>query len=258
MAPTQRPARATATRGSLSDRQWKDLRQAARLVRSEGVSLTWRRDGSILITPAPQVSNNAGSRQRGQQMEQHTTHDPQPMDTQPTESVDSPRPQSKKQQRDAERLQKWKAKQPASQSTARWLLLTHRLLWAARKVSCNAVWTAWMRHRQVVHKLRSLLWREWTRPQIEPPAHIGPPGSRLRARCQGLLMLGQRSLRDEYILVRARAFARHCSGGSRHVSGWLRQRAVMADPTASPGAATPASKVRTRMPRGGRGGRGSG
>ena len=74
--------------------------------------------------PAPQVSNKAGNRQRGQQMEQQMAHDPQPMDTQPTETVDSPWPQSKKQQRDAERLQKWKAKQPASQLTARWQLLS--------------------------------------------------------------------------------------------------------------------------------------
>ena len=30
-----------------------DIRQAARLARSEGVQVTWRRDGSILIAPAP-------------------------------------------------------------------------------------------------------------------------------------------------------------------------------------------------------------
>ena len=257
MAPPNHPAqRRTASRGSLSDRQWSDLRQAARLARSEGVSITWCRDGSMLISPAPHVPINAGNRPRGQRQEQQTTHDLQSMDTQPTAPVSSPRQQSKKQQRDSARLQKWKAKQAVSQPTARWQLLSHRLLWTARKASCDSVWTTWMRHRQAVHKLRSLFWREWTRPHIEPPAHIGPPGSRLRARCQGLLVLGQRSLRDDYILGRTRAFAKHCSGGSRFISGWLRQQAGSADPTMSPGAGTPIPKARNRLARGGRGGRG--
>lgn len=166
----------------------------------------------------------------------------------------------KKQQHDAGRLQKWLAKQPAmSQSTARWQLLSQRLLWTARKATCNAVWTAWMRLQSARQKIRRAVWREWTRPHIDPPAHIGPTGSRLRARCQGLLVLGQQSLRDAYILKRARAFTRHCSGGSRSVSGWLRQHTdAMVDSTASPGAGTPVPKVRNRMSRGGRGGRSSG
>ena len=66
-APT-RPAR--TTRGNLSARQWADLRQAARLARSEGVSLTWRPDGSILIMPPKPLNDSnhpAGNRQRGQQ-----------------------------------------------------------------------------------------------------------------------------------------------------------------------------------------------
>ena len=260
MAPNQHSARTKASRGSLSDRQWHDLRQAARLARSESVSITWRRDGSILITPAPQVSNIAGNRQRGQRMEQKATHDSQQKE-QPMATDGPPsKRELKKQQHDAGRLQKWLAKQPAmSQSTARWQLLSQRLLWTARKATCNAVWTAWMRLQSARQKIRRAVWREWTRPHIDPPAHIGPTGSRLRARCQGLLVLGQQSLRDAYILKRARAFTRHCSGGSRSVSGWLRQHTdAMVDSTASPGAGTPVPKVRNRMSRGGRGGRSSG
>ena len=67
MAP-KHPAQ--ATRGNLSARQWQDLRQAARLARSEGVSITWRRDGSMLISPPKPLtdsSNTAGNRQRGQE-----------------------------------------------------------------------------------------------------------------------------------------------------------------------------------------------
>ena len=34
-----------------------------------------------------------------------------------------------------------------SQTAARWQLLVQRQLWAARKETCNAVWTDWMRSR---------------------------------------------------------------------------------------------------------------
>jgi len=249
--------RSARTHGSLSDRQWKDLRQAARLARSENVTLTWRRDGSILISPynPPVTATGIRQRQEARAPPDSQLEDAQPMDT-VSESVVRPRQRSKKQlERDAKRAMDNRAL-VASPWLARFELLTSRLLWAARKASCNAVWTAWMRHRQAVHKLRSLFWREWTRPHIAPPAHIGPPGSRLRAKCQGLLVLGLRSCRDEYILRRARASALHCSGGSREISGWLRQHAGTADPMMSPGVGTPAPKARSRMTRGGRGGRG--
>ena len=59
-------------------------------------------------------------------------------------------------------------------------------------------------------KVRNVLWREWTRPQIEPPplTPISPETARMgmRAIPSGLHLqiLGARSLRDEYILKRAR------------------------------------------------------
>jgi hypothetical protein len=268
MAPNQHPARTTATRGSLSARQWQDLRQAARLARSEGVSFTWHRDGSILISPAPQVSNHAGNRQRGQQVERPAAPDPQPMDTQPMETVDSPRQQSKKQQRDAERLQKWRAKQPASQSAARWSLLTKPLLWRVRRTHLDATFTAWMRTRLEARRmLRSVLWREWTRPQIEPPPlTVLSPASGIRVIPTGLQILGARSLRDEYILKRSRALLHRVfdgTGPTRAIWWWLSRRDLARDSTPtlgarSPGAAgltTPVSARNRKKPRG-RGGRG--
>ena len=51
MAPKHH-ARAAATRGSSSAHRWQDLRQYARLARSEGVSVEQRPDGGILITIA--------------------------------------------------------------------------------------------------------------------------------------------------------------------------------------------------------------
>ena len=258
MAP-KRPAQPrAASRGSLSARQWQDLRQAARLARSEGVTVTWRRDGTVLISPHT-PSANAGIRQ---QQKERAAPDAQPVDMQPMDTVGSPRQPSKiKQTRDAERAEADRALR-ASPFMARWKLLITRQLWTTRKATCDAVWTAWMRRRQVVRKLRSLLWREWTRRHIEPSAHIGPSGSRLRARYQGLMVLGLRSCRDDFILGRARAFAKYCSGSSRLVSGWLRQHADMADhhelsPRAA-GLTTPVPKARTRKTHGGRGGRGSG
>lgn len=214
-----------ASRGSLSDRQWKDLRQAARLARSESVSITWRRDGSILINPllpSKDSTQTAGNRQRGHGRREETTHDVsatlQPMDT-----AGSERTSSKKQQRDAARAEANRALK-ASPQMARWQLLTRRLLWTARKSTCNTVWTAWMRSRtpearlETRRKLRGLLWREWTRPQIEPPPSPSlPPGC--RALPAGLQVLGARSLRDEYILTRARAFTHHPSIRSHRASG---------------------------------------
>lgn len=144
---------------------------------------------------------------------------------------------SKKQQRDADRAKDHRALK-ASPITARWKLLVQRTLWAARKASCDAVWTAWMRTRvearlEVQRKLRNLLWREWTRPQIEPP-----PLSRAPKGCvsipTGLQILGARSLRDEHILARARAFTQHpsvrslrSSGLSKALFAWLGFRRAM-------------------------------
>ena len=213
-----------------SDRYYQDLRQLARLARSESVVIDRRRDGGITITPfhSPNDSTTAaGNRPRGQEAARKQTRDTtaqQPMDT--VDNVRSPKT-SKKQQRDALRLQEFQEakRAPESQSAARWLLLAQRQLWAARKATCNAVWTAWARsrtpeaRRATRLKLRGLLWRAWTRPQIEPPPLSSPPGC--HAIPVGLQVLGARSLRDEYILTRARAFTHHVRGGSRALWRWL-------------------------------------
>ena len=69
-------------------------------------------------------------------------------------------------------------------------------------------------------KLRGLLWREWTRPQIEPPPlTVFSQASGIRVTLTGLQIFGARSLRDEYILTRARAFTHHPSLRSHRASG---------------------------------------
>ena len=227
MVPTPRPAQSSARRG-FSDRQWKDFRQAARRARSEGVSITWRPDGSVVFNPltTPLIdSTKAGNRLRGHE-KSGTPRDRSVQ--QPTETVGGQHAKttSKKQQRDARRLQEYQETKRAPPTGAQWLLLTQRLLWTARKASCNVVWTAWMRSRTpearlaVQRKLRDLLWREWTRPQFSPPP-TSPVPKGCRAIPTGLQVLGVRSLRDEYIRKRAGAFLQHpsvCSLRSRGTS----------------------------------------
>jgi len=223
MAP-RHPAQ-VARRGTLSARQWQDLRQAARIACSEGVSVTWRRDGSLVFTPLPtpliDSTNKAGNRPSSAETSKRTTRDadvPVPMETDGIERVQA----SKKQQRDARRLQEYQESKRVPQSAARWLLLTQRQLWAARKTSCNAVWAGWMRSRTpearlaTRRKLRGLLWRAWTHPQIAPPQSSPVPRG-CTVIPTGLQVLGMRSFRDEYIRTRARALSQH---SPRACVGW--------------------------------------
>ena len=159
--------------------------------------------------------------------------------TKPMDTSCGGRTKSKKQlARDAGRAEADQALK-ASPHMARWQLLTQRLFWTARKATCNTVWTAWMRSRtpearlEARRKLRGVLWREWTRPQIEPPPSPPlPPGCRVLP--TGLQVLGARSLRDEYISARVRAFTHHpsirslrASGLSKALWSWLGFQRVM-------------------------------
>lgn len=203
--------------------------------------MTWRRDGTIILAPAPIKDSlgAAGTQQHNRKPEKskETTHDsstPQPAVTRGNERATP----SKKQQRDADRAEAHRALK-ASPPMARWKLLVQRQLWTARKATCNAAWTAWMRSRtpearlEVRRKLRGLLWREWTRRQIEPPL-LPPLPAGCKRLADGLQVLGARSLRDEYILARARALTNHPSMRSYRASGlskalwsWLGFRRAM-------------------------------
>ena len=219
MAP-KHPAHSAGSRGSVSARQWQDIRQAARLARSEGVAITWRRDGSLHISPqAPPKDSphKAGNRLREQEKRQETTRDAdtQPMDTAGCETTLSKK-QLQKQERDASRAEANRALK-ASPHMARWQLLSKRLLWTARKATVNAVWTAWMRSRtpearqEVRLKLRTLLWRAWACPQPDstPGPSLSPASRTSTLPPMGPQVLGALSLRDRYIRARTRAFINH-------------------------------------------------
>ena len=128
-----------------------------------------RRDGSVLITPLnPSLDSNiAGNRLWANEKKRGTTrnaHEKQPMETDGTAISKTA---LKKQQRAARKLQEHQEAMRASAPVrARWLLLAQCQLWATRKETCNAVWTAWMKRPRtpearliVWRKLRDLLWR---------------------------------------------------------------------------------------------------
>jgi hypothetical protein len=268
MAPKHH-ARPAATRGSTSARLWQDLRQYARLARSEGVSVERRPDGGILISPLPLTdsTNAAGNPQR--EREKKTKKAPDATGAEPMDTSGPPQP-SKKQQRDVERAKKHQAL-PTSPSTARWTLLAQRLVRDARRLTRDSTHAAWKRSRtpeaqlEARRKWRTLLWREWTRPRFAPPPMPVLPAGCIRIPT-GVQVLGARSLRDEYLLSRARALSRAAGiSVSYDIARWLRQPRLRQAPSnriagakTSPetaGLSTPvSSRSRKKKSRGGIGG----
>lgn len=270
MAP-KHSARPAASRGSLSDRQWQDIRQVTRIAKSEGVHMEWRRDGSILIKPPPprDSTNAAGNSRQGHEKKNTTTRDAAKDD--PMDTAESTLPQSKKQLRDAQRAMEHRAKLTASPSTARWTLLTQRLMRNARRMIRDNTHDTWKRSRtpeaqlEARRKWRALLWGEWTRPRFVPPPMPVLPAGCVRIPT-GVQVLGVRSLRDEYLLSRARALSLAAGiTASYDIARWLRQPALRQAPSnrtagakSSPetvGLSTPASsRNRKKKSRGGSGG----
>jgi len=203
-----RPTDRAVKHGTISARQWTDIRQAARLARSEGVEIHMH---GVHISPPrwnmqqQQQQSRKPQQQQQQQQSGETCTVPDADAEQPMETDGCKASASKKQQRDAQRLQEFQGRKRA----ARWRHFTRRLV-------LTTVWTSWMRERPererqhaARRKLREALWlrcmwREWTRPQFgtagSSVAHGGeqPHG-----------LLGQLSHRDLFIRKRARAFFKH-------------------------------------------------
>jgi len=205
------PRSAQRANGSLSARQWADLRQAARLARSENVTIQWRGTNNITILPGPPRGDRPGGKEQ-------VTRAVPPRDKSPQQPPDpeEQRGTSKKQQRDADRRQKHVPKG----CVASWLNLTQAALRRSRWQECQAVWTVWMRTRlsprsDARRKLRLAFWREWTRPQIEPSPGISDTADFPRQ--LGFSDLGRRSHRDEYLLERVRARCTRLSDACPHV-----------------------------------------
>ena len=170
-----------AKRGCRSARQWQEIRQAALLARTEGVTIELHgvrvgpsvvraeyratsqptlpaaRDGSV----AQKSETDAAERARGPQLPE-------------AGGRERASPPSKQQPRDARRSQKrlleFQAQKHTEKCQSRWLLITNRYRRAA-------VWTAWMREKATQEKLemdaklrvREMLWRAWKRKIALPP-----------------------------------------------------------------------------------------
>ena len=141
--------RTASKRGTMSARHWADIRQAARLVRTEGVMLTLH---GIEIHPPRAQAVRSSQSSAGKAVEKK----PEPEDDgqQPMETVASNEP-SKSQQRSARRLAEFIEKKRA----ARWSEMVQNALRLAREKLRADTWTAWMRSRLARAKLRKLLWR---------------------------------------------------------------------------------------------------
>jgi hypothetical protein len=178
--------------GSLSARQWQDIRQAARLARSEGVTLAMhgvRISGGGLPAAAEQQQTARRRPPPG------TGDGAQPMDLEGGATPTATRSTSK-QLRDARKLEEFLERKRAQ----RWLRLVQPLLKADRWTHQQSVWTAWMRSRlspkrDARRRLRDIFWRAWTHRDGGALQVVDP-------------VLGLTSHRDEYYRAKARTLVR--------------------------------------------------
>jgi len=160
MVNTQGP-RPAPRHQSLGARQWQELRQAARLARSEGVEIT--RFG-YTIRPA------IGFMQTRQPHAREEAHAPAPAPTAPAPTAPAPEPTlddsmrtpTRPPTRNARRALDFRAH---ARVAALWVPFVLRLKRHARFLHRWATFTSWKERRAIVLRLRDLLWRAWTQPQ---------------------------------------------------------------------------------------------
>jgi hypothetical protein len=201
-SPAQRAdgqARRVRSSGSLSARQWQDIRQAARLARSEGVTLALH---GVRISGG-EVPAAASVRQQTPRSRPlpGTGNSAQPMEFEGGAAPTATRTTSK-QRRDAGKLEAFLERKRAE----RWLPFVQSLLKAARWKHQQVVWTTWMRSRISPKRvaLRNIFWRAWTL-RDTGGSTVDP-------------VLGLTSRRDEYIHAKARLLCR------RHIEPEIAQR----------------------------------
>ena len=184
MEPSSSARRPKANRGRLSAGQWQDIRQAARLARSEKVTLVVH---GIKVIPA--MDSTAGSRQRSGGAAHDSGRAPSATEAAPAEARTN-----KKTERDVQRA----ADNRASKRIARWKQMVKRMRY---EYIWMPVFTQFMRasmspKRDARRKIRAALWQEWTRPQFDGGGTSAEPFGEPSP-------LGLMSHRDRYILRRA-------------------------------------------------------
>ena len=227
------PKRSAAKRGTLGKQQWEDLRQAARLSRTEGVTLTFH---GVQIDP-PKAARSQGSAKglepahRAGKKGQASKADEelQPMDT-----TDGGSKSSKNQQRSAQRLEDFQKAKRAEQCVEHWQLMVRLVCRQIRAKLLADTWTGWMRSKcartKLCRTLWPIVWREWTRPSEEVMAALEPAHRLANVKTN----LKTCSARDAYILRKARRVLLPHNPprglGCRSVRiGWLRQRPAQDD-----------------------------
>ena len=205
MAPPPSARRPAANRGGLSDRQWADIRRAARTARSEKVVLVVH---NVKIFADNQGA--AGNQQRpGQISDRHDGGRDEPTETGGDARTAAQR--ERREERDALR----RAHHVPRRCVERWARLVGPMAWAARRQLVDATFVtwrrsrmspqrdaqrkmqrlgrrAWLRHCRLLWRLRCFLWRSWTHRDRTPD----PP----------VAGLGLCSRRDAYIYYKASGF----------------------------------------------------
>jgi hypothetical protein len=184
--------RRPAANGTISNRQWQDIRQAARMTRSEGLkSITLH---GVVVSGFPRdLKQQQRSPQQPQQQkkESHTVPDEGTAQSMETSDCATPVKSTKMLQRDAQRLKEFQGR-----------LIAKRWGHLAFKFHYTVVWRNWLSTRQAARrKLRAGLWREWTRPQFDSESWA--PG--------GWTLAGRLSHRDVYIRDRANTLCSYLS-----------------------------------------------
>ena len=159
MSTNVTPKAAVATRGCPNARRWQDIRQAARLSRSEGVTLIIHKNGDVTVTSKGDKENQS----QPSNTTKSTSHDGRERKPTATAGDASAQP-SKKQQRDAKRAEANRARdaQHAQESRVaeRWQPLAHLLRRRKRAKLRNDVWTEYMRESIALRdKLRDFVAR---------------------------------------------------------------------------------------------------
>ena len=218
MSNKVKPKAAAAKYGCLSTRQWQDIRRAARLASSEGITLIMH---GVSVIPTTRDSENLSQSENNST----TTSARDGRGLQPKESIGKAceNPSAKqlheqqltKQQREQERsLRRLHDFQQAFACGARWEPLVQKLLRKERAISRAQVWTAHMERRLAMReKMRAFLLRVVR--HASSSAHPVPMVDRDRAKL-GLTKLRRMVYQyDGHItLLEARRMRQACSAAN--------------------------------------------